>query len=601
MRARLTLLLVPALALLGAPAVGTAAPATWTARPATYGTVVETDVRVTMSDGVRLAVDVVRPAIEGKPAPGRFPVLVTQTPYNKNGSTLAFRTDYLVTRGYVQVISDVRGTGSSEGNWRSFDDREQLDGKELVEWASSPKREWSDGRVGLHGTSYGAINQLFTAAHHPKGLKALFPIVPEADTYRDIVASGGQVNTSFIPLWLGLVTSLGLLPPTYVGSDPVGAATTVAGHVGNTTTFQIATVASAMTGGDIAYDGPFHRTRSPIEIIGKVGVPTFITGGWFDLFQRGEPLLYERLRAQGTPTRLVMGPWTHLTAGDAPGFVESGFPSLDELELRWFDHYVRGAKDPTLDRDIAPVTYHRLGEAGYRTATSWPPSGTSYRALPLGGAAQPGRPGTLGVAPDPAAAPDTLLWNPLAGGCTRSTAQWTAGAASGSPCEEDNRADDATALSYDLPVTKDTALAGPVAARLFVESTRDAMLTARVEDVAPDGTSTQISAGWQVLSLRALDRSKSTVRGGHVVRPWHPFTRESKLPVTAGEVNEVQIEVFPTAAVIKAGHSLRISLQTADAPHLMPPLTQLADSAGAMLSIYHDAAHPSALVVPFSS
>src|SRR5258708_18335967 len=113
----------------------------------------------------------------------------------------------MVTRGYVQVIADVRGTGGSEGAWDSFGTREQLDGKEIVNWAA--EQPWSNGNIGLHGTSYGAINQLFTAAQHPEGLKAIFPIVPMSDAYRDITGSGGQINTSFIPSWLGLVTALG--------------------------------------------------------------------------------------------------------------------------------------------------------------------------------------------------------------------------------------------------------------------------------------------------------------------------------------------------------------------------------------------------------
>ena len=100
-----------------------------------------------MSDGVKLDSDVIRPD-----EPGRFPVLVEQTPYNKNvvdGSTAFGDTSYFAQRGYVEVIVDVRGTGSSEGQWHSFDDREQRDGYEPVEWAAS--QPWSDGRVGLFG------------------------------------------------------------------------------------------------------------------------------------------------------------------------------------------------------------------------------------------------------------------------------------------------------------------------------------------------------------------------------------------------------------------------------------------------------------------
>ena len=138
------------------PAAGaTASAATgWQERPAQYGVHVTEDVPVRMSDGKRLRVNVYRPAKDdGSPVEGRFPVVVTQTPYNKSGPGLGFRNDYLVQRGYVQVVADVRGTGSSEGRWASFDRREQRDGAELVAWAHSRKREWSNGRIGLWGIS----------------------------------------------------------------------------------------------------------------------------------------------------------------------------------------------------------------------------------------------------------------------------------------------------------------------------------------------------------------------------------------------------------------------------------------------------------------
>src|SRR5205807_8902788 len=96
-------------------------------RPATYGVSTTYDIPVKMSDGVTLYVNVYRPAdSSGVPAKGRFPVILTQTPYNKNGA-LNFENTYLVQRGYVQVIADVRGTGSSEGNWDSVGARQQKD------------------------------------------------------------------------------------------------------------------------------------------------------------------------------------------------------------------------------------------------------------------------------------------------------------------------------------------------------------------------------------------------------------------------------------------------------------------------------------------
>src|SRR5438105_919541 len=132
--------------------------------------------------------------------------------------------------------------------------------------------------VGLHGTSYGAINQLFTAAQQPPGLMSAFPVVPMGDAYRDITFSGGELNTSFIPLWLGLVTGSAAAPSSAT-SDPAEAAHALADHVQGAVNFQGKTVANASVGGSQAYDGPFYQVRSPLNVIDKVRVPTFVVGG----------------------------------------------------------------------------------------------------------------------------------------------------------------------------------------------------------------------------------------------------------------------------------------------------------------------------------
>src|SRR3954451_16690035 len=115
---RLGLLTLALLALTAAPAHA------WQPRKATYGVSKQTNVPIEMSDGVTLYADVLRPAQpDGSPGPGRFPVILTQTPYNKSAPQLTFENAYLVERGYVQVIADVRGTGLSEGQWDSFGER----------------------------------------------------------------------------------------------------------------------------------------------------------------------------------------------------------------------------------------------------------------------------------------------------------------------------------------------------------------------------------------------------------------------------------------------------------------------------------------------
>lgn len=576
------------------PAAGAVPVSTWQPRPATYGVVNEHNIPIRMSDGVTLYADVHRPAKgDGTAAPGRFPVILSQTPYSKSIDALSYRDDYLVRRGYVQVTVDVRGTGSSGGNWDSFGAREQQDGLELVNWVADRKRPWSDGKVATLGESYLAINQLFTAEKQPKALKAAFPIVPSGDSYRDVVASGGQIDVGFIPLWLGLVTSIGLVGPATNAADPMAALTAVTDHLVGASKFQASTVASAMSGQDRAFDGPFYQERATLRNIDKVQVPTFVVGGWHDLFQRSEPLIYKALRDNGVPTRLLMGPWTHTQGSTGAGLPAQGVPSLDELALRWFDHYVRGVADPTLDRDIAPVTWYDLGTGKWRTSGGWMDGAVTTRDLRLSGSALPGMPGALTAGPATGSS-DPVLPLPVQGLCSRSASQWTAGLASGTPCESDARYDDRMATSYDLTITKATTLYGPINAHLWVSTPRsDGMVAVRLEDVAPDGTANALTGGWQVLSLRATDPKKAMAIDGRTVVPWHPFTQASVQPVPAGVPVAVDVEVFPTGVTLLPGHTLRLSVEAFDTPHLAPPLPQAANSAGGVLSIWHDASHPS--------
>ncbi len=583
------------------PAAAGQAPSGWQPRPASYSVHATEDVKVTMSDGTVLRVNVYRPARpDGTPVRRRFPVILTQTPYNKSAPQLGFRNDYLVQRGYVQVVADVRGTGSSQGTWDSFGTREQRDGAELVRWAHSRKRPWSNGDVGLWGISYAAINQFFTAARHPAGLKAMFPIVPAGDVYRDVVASGGQIDSGFIPFWLGLVTATGLVPPAYTAVDPAGALSVLLQHAAGAMAFQGPTMGSALTGGDLAYDGRFYRLRSPLRVVDKVRVPTFVVGGEYDLFQRGEPMLYHRLHADGVPSRLLIGPWTHVQAATAPGLPDGRIPSLDVLSLRWFDKYLRGDADPAIDRDIKPVSYYEIGSGRWRTASRWLPRSVHATAFQLGGTATPGAPGALTRADASESGADAVYPVPVAGLCTRSASQWTAGLAAVPGCETDDRVNDSTATSYQTaPLSRPLHLMGPIDARLFASTTaRDGMLSVHVEDVAPDGSVDRLTGGWQVLSHRAEDRGKGLRRDGEVLQPWHPFTRAAQLPVQAGKVMRVDVEVFPTGAVLRKGHRLRISVQAFDTPHLTPTAPELADELGGVITLHHSSRYPSRLVVP---
>ena len=607
-------ILVALALLLGALLVPTSSPAAaapaaatpvggWTPRPADYpGTVTRTDLAIPMSDGTVLRGDLVLPAgVDGQAVRGRFPVIVTITAYNKSvqasaGGLAGTPPAYLVQRGYAQLTVDARGTGSSEGTWAAFGKRENRDSAEVVEWAHSRRRPWSDGRVGMAGPSYMGINQIFAAAQHPAGLKAIFPQVPAGDVYRDVVASGGQIDVGFIPLWLGLVTGAGVVPPAVTQSDPESGFSALLDHLYGAATFTAPLLLDAVLGGDAAYDGPFYRERSPIEVIHRVDVPTFLVSGEFDLFQRGTPLLFEDLRSRGVPTRMITGPWDHLQASAGDGVEDAGHGTLAELQLRWFDRYVRGLPDPRLGRDLPPLTYYEQGSGQWRGSRSVVRSGAHAASYRLSGSAGL----TRGDAEDGTA---DVYPVPVAGLCTRSANQWTAGlpgtVLADLPCFHDNAANDRTGAVFETePLTAPLRIQGPINARLFTSSVGgDGMLSVSVSDVAPDGTVTRLTGGWQVISLRQLDRSRSRYLDGRLIQPYHPFTRASQHALASGQVAPVDVEVFPTAARIAPGHRVRLAVQAFDVPHLAPTLPSV-PSTLTVLTIHASERYPSVLTLP---
>jgi putative CocE/NonD family hydrolase len=182
-----------------------------------------------------------------------------------------------------------------------------------------------------------------------------------------------------------------------------------------------------------------------------------------------------------------------------------------------------------------------------------------------------------------------------------STGQWTAGLGEQLPCFTDDRPNAVSGgASYvSAPLDSDLRLSGPVAARLWVTTTAsDASVAVRLDDVAPDGTSTGMTTGWQTAAFRAVDPARTRTVRGHVLQPWHPFTQASVLPVKAGEPNALDVEVFPTNWVLKAGHRLKLVVDPSDFPHALPPLPALLGRLGGQVSVLSDPQHPSAVELP---
>lgn len=551
---------------------------------------------ITLRDGVKLAVYVTLPAdADGNAVSAPLPVVLVQTSYNgavgNSVSALGGGDPYIVQRGYASVVVDVRGTGQSQGGWEAFGATEQADYAEVVDWVT--QQPFSDGRIGVYGVSYLGITAILTAAQNHAAVKAAFPIVPIGDGYRDIVFTGGQVNPTFIPIWLGLVSVLGLTNPTLLTNPAIGIPATLQHLLSAVTNFQVPTVLRAFAGDpDTAYDGSFWAQRSPLEQLDQIRVPTFVVGGLNDLFQRSEPISYERIKRHA-PAKLLIGPWTHLEAAMGAGLPADGVPALNHIQLRWFDQYVKGM-DVGAER-MPNVTQYVIGH-GYATASDWPHPQARAQRLYLRGDKQLSE-----QAPAADEKSNAALQLPIQGLCSISSSQWTAGLLGfiPLPCFENSNASENWAVKYETPVMADDYyLNGPILADIWMSTTAvDAGLSVRVDDVDERGVAKSLSNGLQTASLRALDASRSRHLDGQMIQPWHPYTQASVQPLD-GEPVQVAVEVFATSALIAKGHKLRVAVSASNLPQGVPPIPTLLQSLAGVLTIHSDAAHPSSVVLP---
>src|SRR4051812_950802 len=491
------------------------------------------NVPIRMSDGIVLRANIWLPS----PATARYPTVLTASGYNKDATNptgqscsgsggLATADTSLADKGYVVMLLDDRGTGASQGKWDSWGERTQLDYQEVLDWLQQQK--WSNGSVATTGGPYMGITSFLVAeadaarVRHgkPRAVKAIYADVPMSDAYRDVTFHGGATDTGFIPLWLGLTTALSDLPPSTTTSDPAGSAMTYADHLSND--FAAQKVADTTLGGDSAYDGPFYRLRSPGDRADQIRVPTVITGGWWDIFQRGEPRLYEQLtQLDGKTKKLFMSPHYHTSSG----------PAMEDpaLKQKWFDHWLKGVDNGV--ENTPSVNFYAVNGSRWEHYSTWPVPGVRYTSIHLGDT------GSLSSAKPAEGGGDSAPMLPVSSPCSRMTTQWTAGAAQG-PCETDNRTWEATSITYtSAPLDRDTQLTGPIVANVWAELTsKDAMLIGVLSDVDPSGASDQVTSGFLLASQRAIDRRRSTYGPHHVlIRPYHPFTKDSQKAVTPND------------------------------------------------------------------
>ena len=327
-----------------------------------------------------------------------------------------------------------------------------------------------------------------------------------------------------------------MIPPAVTATDPQSGFGALVDHLTAAATFTVPLLLDAVAGGDSAYDGTFYRDRSPSRVINRVNVPTFLIGGEFDLFQRGTPLLFENLQKRGVPTKMIIGPWDHLEGSSGADVGKAGHGTLSELQLRWFDRYVRGVKDPTLDKDIPPVTYYEQGSGRWTKAKRWigDQHAESFR---LSGAATAGgghgvltrgkADGRHGVRP---AGAGLRPLHPLGQPVDRRAPGGGARRPAVLPGQRGQRPDRHRLRDGAADERRRGCAARSTRGSTRPASSGDGMLSVSVSDVAPDGKVSRLTGGWQVVSQRALDKARTPLprrQGAAALPPLHQGVEEA--------------------------------------------------------------------------
>ncbi|MBF6159902.1 CocE/NonD family hydrolase [Nocardia cyriacigeorgica] len=584
---------------------------------------IDWDVPITMSDGVVLKANVYRPIrADGQVETTPLPTVVNLTPYTKlmtnlidsavslpglqqltmdlvgrinlSGTPVSGFEDLLhaldggtvqtvlgldrklIRSGYTQVVADVRGTGFSQGTWNTLGAREQLDTREVIDWAAA--QPWSNGRIAMSGGSYSGINQLRAAENPPASLRAIFPVEPGSDLMRDVVAPGGGIGTTFLPMWLNSVNNAKLLPD--ISSmlngtfdwrwfndrrrDPLTNFDLLAQALLTPSLHNVPPALSAALDENSAFrEGIMGRPE-------KVGVPTFVYGGWHDIFANSATTLYNAIPLPADQKKLVVGDTYHANPGAGTGV--PGAPArLDVLQRAWFDHWLKDIDNGVTG--FGPVTVWEQG-GGWVTLAEFPKPGMTHRRVYLSGAPSGTtrdslHDGSLTGTPAPETTRLTVAPG-LTTACSRDAAQGSAGmTAVIDACAKDSRIAERNGLTFtSAEITEPTVISGPINVHLnTVHDAADGYWNVTVNDVAPDGTSTVLSTGQLTSSLRAIDEAKSTrSANGDLTAPHNPITLDSVLPVPPGEAIALDIAVIPTQAILQPGHRLRVDVFAGNSP-----------------------------------
>lgn len=596
---------------------------------------------VAMRDGVKLACDVYRPGLNGCPAEGKFPAILERTPYSKAG--VESYAKFFVEHGYVVIGQDVRGRYKSEGSWRPFRD-DGHDGYDTAQWIG--RQPWSDGSFGTVGTSYPGGTQHALALANPPYLKAMIP----ADAMSDFGLYGVRHHGAFELRWMNWIFNIAGPNGSRAARDPETRAALL--RLGEQvreyargvplrpglTPLRLnpeyeSWLVQAMSDGD--YDDFWKNSGADVvaHVADYKDVPVYHMGGWYDSW--GTPvanLNYVALREhKHSLQRLIMGPWTHggrsrSYAGEAEFGLEAAI-NFDEFQLRWFDHWLK-AVDNGVDREPPVRIFVMGGGDAHRT-----PEGRLYvgghwrdeQAWPLTRAvATPyylhGQ-GVLSAVKPGAESPTTYEFDPrhpvptLGGNISSHNAPPSHHNSQERPGDSENlmeqgaydqrcrpeiwTCEDTRPLSarndvlvYQTPsLERDVEVTGRLVVKLWASSNAlDTDFTVKLIDVYPPNH--DFPAGVDLNVADGIVRARYRDSFGHAAL------------MKPGEVYLFMIEMYPTSLVFQKGHRIRLDISSSNFPRFDvnpntgEPLNNSRRRAIARNTLYHDAQHPSHIVLP---
>jgi len=586
-----------------------------------------------LSDGTRLAYDLILPTKRGVPADTPLPVLFKFTPYmrtwtvyDKNGkSNIAelealplyqeaflrlrswlvphgnildplWRTKWLgdlVRSGYAVVVVERPGTGASFGTYSGYDAAMAREANEILNWMTA--KPWCDGNIGMYGSSAEAQVQFAAASTGTPHLKALFAESTWMDIYNSFMYPGGIYAKSFgtFYIWSQKLLDSNMATPVDQDKDGTELAQARASRRGATGEEM---VVAAMT----SY--PFRDSLTPdghklwdavslyplIDQINSSGIPVYLINGWYDPLARENFLIYANLTV---PKRLLVRPADHGQA-DEPG---EDLDYAAEVQ-RWFDYWLKGIDNGIMKEQ--PIHYYLMGmdiKDAWQSTGVWPlNNGETTRYYFEGGESG----GTASIhhgtltpsSPTASEASDTYIVDYAT--TTGTKARWTA--INWVHEYPDMRSNDAMALTYTTAPFETTIqiIGHPVVHVWLSCDAPDVDLFAYLEEVDGTGHSTYITEG----NLRASHRGLSQAPYKNLSLPYHTHFQSELKSIPAGEPVELAFDLLPTAYQFQQGHRIRLALACADADNFDKPVLKPAPR----LQVLRDTSHPSYVDLPIA-